>query len=87
MSHTPEELEYLLKMIEAAAPVPSDCGRLALTREECLMLREAIDSLRQKAGELSQAGGCCLETYRAAGGTTDGRDCPYHSSGNREGGT
>lgn len=37
------------------------------------------------ASDLTPTAGCCLETYRAAGGQTDGRPCPYHAEGARAG--
>jgi len=62
MSHTPEQLADLLVMIEAAAPVEGSYERLALDRKECLMLGEAIQSLRQDA---IAAGGQVQEAHEA----------------------
>lgn len=42
-----------------------DCKHIALAQE---LIKE-----------LETSGGCCLALYRAGGGQTDGRPCPYHS--------
>ena len=47
--------------------------------EALAICRAGLDALAPLE-ELRAVGGCCLAMYRAAGGQTDGRPCPYHDA-------